>query len=422
MATRKELNKGIDANEGINRIWIDVLTFAEGIAGWRTLLMELLLLSSCINCTIVEPCMKNGKLGSCLNGGIPVSKIFDMSEALHPSDHRFPVLVPYNNYVKHLANAIVMEFNKMEYNICMSKYSNATTPFPPTRCPNSTVIPADIDMLRLRKIILGREKSNNVVLHLEDYWKGGSKMLGGNVKGLNLNELSFNPGHVQMVDKILRRSNITGDNFSIIHWRAEKKGMDFMECANAIINAKHAMEWTTAENHPFILITSLNKNASMMWGGSRKIANNNCSTVNQALDLLSDHGFLKFDELLMQEIGLLNDPGMLAIYDLILAQKSKGFASCAIDGGHGCSANHAVKLCNRCNHVGKFGKLAISLRKSSPEHVKKSSWGCWSQAPNNFHPPTSVAAVHDLRNSTKSGPAIIAVDKGTGKTCGDEIA
>ena len=89
-----------------------------------------------------------------------------------------------------------------------------------------------------------------------------------------------------------------------------------MECANAIINAKHAMEWTTAENHPFILITSLNKNASMMWGGSRKIANNNCSTVNQALDLLSDHGFLKFDELLMQEIGLFNDPGMLAIYDL----------------------------------------------------------------------------------------------------------
>ena len=147
MATRKELNKGIDANEGINRIWIDVLTFAEGIAGWRTLLMELLLLSSCINCTIVEPCMKNGKLGSCLNGGIPVSKIFDTSEALHPSDHRFPVLVPYNNYVKHLANAIVMEFNKMEYNICMSKYSNAPTPFPPTRCPNSTVIPADIDML-----------------------------------------------------------------------------------------------------------------------------------------------------------------------------------------------------------------------------------------------------------------------------------
>ena len=67
------------------RIWIDVTRFAEGIAGWRTSLMEILQLARAINATIVEPCMTNGRLGSCFDHKVPVSEIFDLSEAMKPS-------------------------------------------------------------------------------------------------------------------------------------------------------------------------------------------------------------------------------------------------------------------------------------------------------------------------------------------------
>ena len=100
-----------------------------------------------------------------------------------------------------------------------------------------------------------------------------------------------------------------------------------------------------------------------MWGGSRRISKTHWSAVIQSLDLLSNHSLLKFDELMITQGGIHNyDSGMLAVYDLILAMKARVFASCVRDGKHGCSNNQAVEICKKCNHIGKFGKLAISLR------------------------------------------------------------
>jgi hypothetical protein len=353
--------------------WINVKTFAEGIGGWRTSLAELLRLARLVNCTVVEPCMSGGRLGSCLlNRGIPVGEVFDLSEAKFLSGHRrSPILAPYNDY----ARRGVVVSNNTEYNICMSKLSQS-------RCPNSTLLPADVNTKRFRKILssAGR-RSDSVVMHLEDLWHSDSKLpklFGVDVKRIKIDELSFHLSHVQMVEKILGRSNITEDNFSIVHWRAEKKGMDYMECANAVLNAKRAIEYTTSgAKHAFILLTSLNRNASNMWEGSKNMAKNNGDMVVQALDLLRNRGFLKFDELMtLQGETTKIDNGMLAVYELILAMKSRGFASCARDAV--CSDVEAA-ACERCNHVGKFGKLAISLRKSSPVHGRNSSWGCWPQ-------------------------------------------
>lgn len=71
---------GRDANES-RHIWIDAISYAEGIAGWKTSLLELLYLAQELNATLVEPCMTLGRLGSC--GGkfnIPVSDLFDLEE------------------------------------------------------------------------------------------------------------------------------------------------------------------------------------------------------------------------------------------------------------------------------------------------------------------------------------------------------
>ena len=159
------------------------------------------------------------------------------------------------------------------------------------------------------------------------------------------------------------------------------------------------------KHHSFILLTSLNYNASKMWTGSRN-AVNKVDTVKQALDmLLIDNQFIAFDNLLSQEMEdssnssreeetdgyhhqgggvqqeqyYYHDSGMLAIYDLILAIKSKTFASCARDESYGCD-DVTTAVCDRCNHIGKFGKLAISLRrKFNPITSNGTSWGCWPQ-------------------------------------------
>eukprot|EP00985_Skeletonema_marinoi_P015867 scaffold8315_cov116-Skeletonema_marinoi.AAC.1 len=116
----------------------------------------------------------------------------------------------------------------------------------------------------------------------------------------------------------------------------------------------------------------------MMWSGSRNsIVNGTTTTPQHALHyLLHDNGFIKIDGLLeMQAKKVHNDPGMLAIYDLIIATKANNFATCARDGKTGCNGV-TRRLCDACNHVGKFGRLATSLRKEDGDH-RGSSFECW---------------------------------------------
>lgn len=66
-------------------IWIDAISYAEGIAGWKTSLLELLYLAQALNATLVEPCMTLGRLGSCGDKfNIPVSDLFDLEEYKAP--------------------------------------------------------------------------------------------------------------------------------------------------------------------------------------------------------------------------------------------------------------------------------------------------------------------------------------------------
>ena len=225
---------------------------------------------------------------------------------------------------------------------------------------------------------------------MEDYWRSNSIHKLAKLFGLTIQDRktfpqyqpSFHPKHIQTVEDVLRKSNITDDNFSAIHWRAEKRGMDYAECAKAVLYAKHALQQKSLahngqekSNHQFVLMSSLNKDTDLMWDGSKIISGAN-KAAQQALNfLVQDNGFLKIDDLL-EKVNNVHDPGMLAVYDLILAKKAKSFATCARDKGFGCN-NATGSICELCNHVGKFGKLALELRRNSP---KDSSWACWPQS------------------------------------------
>ena len=395
-------------------LWIDAVTYAEGIAGWKTSLLELLFFVEKLggdgSATLVEPCMLSGRLqscGGCESRGIPVSEIFDLEEYMKPqstSGGSYPVLVSYDDYQKELHTTTTTA--SME-KVCM--LHNRQNLSIEKRCSSATSWIKDLRQNHIQNVM---DKSNkkNFILHLEDYWRGSLYELGWQlgmymheekrfVVGMELPKkhvferkaLPFHPRLEQFVDDLLERANLTSNNFSAIHWRAEKKGMDFIKCAEAINKAKHIMlrkmglpnsinenESEELNQHHFVLLSSLNEDANKMWLGSKHISSNQTESSQQALQyLLRDNGFIKIDGLLKTYAADDTDTGMLAIYDLIIASKASNFATCARDGKFGCN-EATFQLCEACNHIGKFGSMATTLRKESGDNQGRGlSWECW---------------------------------------------
>eukprot|EP00984_Skeletonema_dohrnii_P004621 scaffold1634_cov118-Skeletonema_dohrnii-CCMP3373.AAC.19 len=396
-------------------LWLDTITYAEGIAGWKTSLLELLYFAQKVNgggggATLVEPCMTSGRLRSCgryETRGVPVSEIFDLDEYMTPpsdgNGSKYPVMVSYDDYQRIVGNT---NTTVAKTNVCMLHSKSLSYD---KRCTKDTSWIMTMKQNNLQRM-MDNSNQQHFILHLEDYWRGSIYELGWQlgmyipndkqerfVKGMEIphkgvfegKTIPFHMKHVQFVEDLLQRANITNDNFSAVHWRAEKKGMDFMRCARAVNEVKHIMlrEMMTSNTtrkdeessqHKFVLMSSLNENEDMMWSGSRNsIVNGTTTTPQQALHyLLHDNGFIKIDGLLeMQAKKVHNDPGMLAIYDLIIATKANNFATCARDGKTGCNGV-TRRLCDACNHVGKFGRLATSLRKEDGDH-RGSSFECW---------------------------------------------
>ena len=369
-------------------IWIDVVSYAEGIAGWKTSLLELLYLARWLNGTLVEPCMKSGRLGSCGDSfTIPVSEIFDLVDYMKPSDVReFPLLASFESYQKALDD-------DPESVAGMVKLCIVNDPrLDMGRCSTDSIRIGNMTRNGMQ-YILEKSKEGHFVLHVEDYWRGSLSKLGQRFGTtfpksgeFERRMLPFHSKHIHFVDDLLKRANITMNNFSAIHWRAEKEGMDFMRCAKAVNDVKRIMLKRMTNNtamteeeesrHRFVLLSSLNEDSDKMWLGSKVIADNDKESVQNALTyLLRDNGFIKIDDLLDNDHSQLLDPGMLAVYDLIIATKANNFASCARHGQIGCT-ELAKKLCEECSHVGKFGHLATLIRKNSLDTVG-SSWECW---------------------------------------------
>jgi hypothetical protein len=305
-----------------------------------------------------------------------------MSKYKKSIDGKYPALATYDDYQRHLdaeGGGVVK--------LCMTHIFKT--------CSTESLLPDEISEDKFHQILL--ESEGNFVLNLESYFRDKHAtrfkklctLLGVNV---NINEMSnvplpFHPKHIKFVDELLQRANMTDDNFSAIHWRAERPRMDFMKCARVVADAKHAMvqemryRKKKEGNHKFLLLSSLNEDTAKMWKGSRSmVGRKNSETMRQALDHLRlDNGFVKIDDLLIGQ--KLVDSGMLAVYDLIISAKAWDFATCSRGGKKGCWKEVARKLCEECNHVGKFGRLANTYRSQNAEQ-RGSSWECWPMPKN----------------------------------------
>jgi hypothetical protein len=172
--------------------------------------------------------------------------------------------------------------------------------------------------------------------------------------------LRFKKEHYEYVDHLLEKAGLANRSFSVIHWRAELPGLDYIRCAEDIIRARAQMNTNTS----FVLMSSLNTRKDYMWLGAKRASENGTSSPDDALTLLFDSGFLKLDNIIKEDS--VRDPGLLAVWDLIIAMKAKQFATCTKD---------CWKFCSKCNWRGSFSEFALSLRKM--EGKSKESMACW---------------------------------------------
>ena len=191
--------------------------------------------------------------------------------------------------------------------------------------------------------------------------------------------LALHPEHYRTVGEVLAASNVTGP-FSLVHWRGERPGIDFNSCARKIVRAKERMadlgdlgDYST--DNKFILMSSVKDDKANMWWAAQQWGDKFSSETNgpgTALDIIRSSGFITFDGLLRDSGIKPRDPGLLAVYDLILVGLADKFSTCAREcEGEQC---RTCGQCHSCNYMGKFSKMALDMR---PKDKGDSTYACW---------------------------------------------
>ena len=333
------------------RLWIHVKSFDEGLSGWRITLSEILVLARKLNGTLVEPCIHNGRLGSCREDSkVRLRDVFNMT--ILESFHSY--IVPFEHFQNQTALGGAQHFT-----MCMQKSS------PRSLCKKGD---SQFKKWHSREIEQSIEASRDghAVLEIEHFrkyafnrmrYKGSLLVQQSLVTTVMDQYLVFLEEHHRTVDHLLQKMGIHG-GFAVIQWRGELENMDYLKCAQAVLNARQAMN---LPNTSFVLMSSLNTHKSLQWSGAKRMAEKK-SSAHEALSLLMNAGFYKLDSAIGTDV---KDLVFLAVWDLIIAMKADSFATCS-----DCSRFH---FCTKCNYQGKFMRLAMSLRKS----VGKESLSCW---------------------------------------------
>jgi hypothetical protein len=348
-------------------LWIYVSSWAEGISNWRKSLTEILIVAHRLNATLVEPCICQGRMVSCQKlGDVPtscinsagtmtkLSDIFDMErmKQFHPA------IASFDDFQRHTDAQKTELATKQQasFTMCMNRLKDPCGEIEwGHKSEKSMVLKKAVHQSHLVRTTLEMTHFRRTAF---------VRMMLGKVKLVDPSEilplarkyLDFRSEHYQIVDHALDQMGVN-KNFSVIHWRGELQNMDYMECARAILKTRDQMH---TPDRQFVLMSSLNMDATLQWGGARKRAKN--STAHAALSLLLDTGFYKLDTVIEGDKDIVR----LAVWDIILAVKAQAFATCA-----GCDAES--EICAKCNYQGNFARWAVEMRQMSGKQSRK----CW---------------------------------------------
>lgn len=394
--------------QNLGTFFIEVSGFTEGISGWRITLNQVLRVVEVIpGASLVEPCMINGRLLACgseypaeLEGSpVPVSEVFDMTWALQSGDDgQPPTMALYGEYLRHTQQQEADAGKEVKhFPICL-KASQQECPEPYIlrwqypHILDSAINDDEISVYTVYTCWWGRcalELDRHFLLRNgyprpeDPLWLSSASVATPGT------QLELHPRNVQTVKDVLAGAGIS-ERYSLLHWRAERPNLDYIKCAETLVTARHnllANNLDSDVSHPFLLMTSVNEDSNQQWNGAilGDIASN--GTPKEALDILANDGFVRFDQLMRDANVPVQDPGMLGVYDLILATMAQYFATCTnAPGGQGGGKGKGVppgcteeqrRICNECNYIGKFARLATDMRLEKTPGLEELTLGCW---------------------------------------------
>ncbi len=325
------------------------------MATWRLSLAQILQVAKKLNATLVEPCIRRGYLQACGDDTVGLDLVYDTSKLrqYHPN------IVSQEEYQTMLAveNPVVVPMCFLDAESNVETYCGNL----PNMWRKETNAPLERALKR---------NDATTVIHITYYRHGGfikTKFGGEALVGMLKTTrrildqyFVFQRQHYDTVDYLLQLMGISNtSDYDVIHWRAEKSSIDYDDCATKILQTRQAMGSRTT-----VLMSSINKHADMQWYTPERF---NPNDAQRNLDRLLDSGFLKVDLVLDQVRNLIPDQIVIPVWDQIIAQKARRFATCTRQ----CSDTD--QPCVPCNFRGRFSQTTIDLRAK----IGKSSHECW---------------------------------------------
>ncbi|KAI2509377.1 hypothetical protein MHU86_5010 [Fragilaria crotonensis] len=305
--------------------------------------------------TLVEPCVLRGRLRTCDGSTYRLNQVYDMRQIRQFHPH----IVSFADYLSMLAVQ-----NPFIVSMCIQDPKGY--PPPSELCGNISNwykerVNAPLDMA------LQQNNGTTVVIHIKFYRRGGfhrtrvedERLADFETTGSILaTYFAFERQHYQVVDQVLGFMGISNtSDFDVIHWRGETGNMQYDDCVTKIMQTREAMN-----SNNTVLLSSIRRQPDMQWYTS-----NNQSEAIESLDRLLNSGFHNLDQVLDKVQDTIPDKVVLAIWDQIITQKARRFATCTR------YCQWAKNPCVTCNHLGNFAQTAVDWRN---EH-NKSSDECW---------------------------------------------
>ena len=338
-------------------LWIHVHAFAEGMASWRIALAELLMAAKTLNATVVEPCVRKGRLRTCGDSTFRLGQVYDLKRL-----RRFyPRILSYSDY-----QAMIAAENPVIVPMCMQNPKGN----PPLTQACGNVPNVYQQQVNFHKMAL-QHTNGTTVIHIPYFRRDA--FLHIQVEGKQLfrpektermlsDYFDFKRHYYDTADNLLRLMGIANtSDFDVIHWRAELPTIQYDDCADKVLQARKVMS-SNESSIEVVLMSSINGKAGMQWYKSH-----NQSEAIKSVNRLLDSGFHKVDQVLDKVQDMIPDMIAIPIWDQIIAQKARRFTTCTS------RCRYRRNPCVACNFLGNFGQTAIDLRKK----MNKSSDECW---------------------------------------------
>ena len=361
-------------NNGENTgLWIHVVEFAEGMAAWRAAFFELLVLAKSLNATLVEPCVVGGRLSSCTRApktAVRLGDYYDLRQARQyhskiASAEEFIEATGYNHtspqlYNKKTPNMFALSLDRKQSDL--GKLLNVAPSYDrPTQKNLDKAIENSVNATTILEITTMRKWS------LNKYQYQG-KTLDKQLADRLMSRTFFRQEQFDYVRSLLRtKFNIKPDDkFGVIQWRPELKGLNYTDCAHAILETRDVVSSQRGiPKENFILISPLSHRKSMQWGGVATMAKKD-PTSYPSLQMLMDAGFHKLEEALPVNI---TDGSLLVVWDMITAMMAEDLSSCA---------RCPKSVCGKCNYQGAASLYTVMLQDAYiADKKEKTTNVCW---------------------------------------------